>query len=156
MKILLATDGSDFSSAAIEKCCEIINLKNAWINVVSTVESAAQVAAEPFNVSADYVREIDAAARNQAAEYVSQAENLIRRRFPDSTIELTHKVAMGSPERIILEEAEAFGADLIVMGSHGRGFWGRMFLGSVSQSIVLHARCSVLIVRTSESMNGKH
>jgi nucleotide-binding universal stress UspA family protein len=53
----------------------------------------------------------------------------------------------GSPKRTIVEESEAWGADLIVVGSHGYHTWERMLLGSVSQSVAAHALCSVEIVR---------
>jgi nucleotide-binding universal stress UspA family protein len=48
---------------------------------------------------------------------------------------------------VILEEAERWDADLIVLGSHGYGLWQRFLLGSVSQAVVSHARCSVEVVR---------
>jgi len=53
----------------------------------------------------------------------------------------------GTPKSVILEEAEIFGADLIVVGSHGCGVVERFLLGSVSHEVSLHAKCSVLIVR---------
>ena len=53
----------------------------------------------------------------------------------------------GPPKLVILEEAEKFGADLIVVGSHGYGFVERFLLGSVSQAVAVHAKCSVEIVR---------
>ena len=53
----------------------------------------------------------------------------------------------GSPKRIIVEEAETWGADLVVVGSHGYRSWERMLLGSVSQAVAAHAECSVEIVR---------
>ncbi len=51
------------------------------------------------------------------------------------------------PKESIVEEAQKWSADLIVLGSHGYGFWERMLLGSVSNAVVHHAPCSVLIVR---------
>jgi nucleotide-binding universal stress UspA family protein len=48
---------------------------------------------------------------------------------------------------VILDEAESWGADLIVVGSHGYRAWERFLLGSVSQSVVSHAKCSVEVVR---------
>ena len=53
----------------------------------------------------------------------------------------------GTPKHVILEEAETFGADLIVIGAHGYGIVERFLLGSVSQAVSLHAKCSVEIVR---------
>ena len=56
-------------------------------------------------------------------------------------------LAPGAPRPVILDEAENWGADLIVMGSHGYGAWKRFLLGSVSQAVVSHAKCSVEVVR---------
>lgn len=53
----------------------------------------------------------------------------------------------GPPREIIVDEADKWGADLIVMGSRGLGAWSRVLLGSVSNAVVHHAKCSVLIVR---------
>jgi len=51
---------------------------------------------------------------------------------------------------LIIEEAESFGADIIVLGSHGYGALESFLLGSVAQSVVLHAKCSVEIVRINK------
>ena len=67
------------------------------------------------------------------------------------SMKITTEVLSGSPKRVILEEAEAFGADLIVVGSHGHGMVESFLLGSVSQAVALHAKCSVEIVRTPTS-----
>jgi nucleotide-binding universal stress UspA family protein len=53
----------------------------------------------------------------------------------------------GSPKNEIIEEAEQWGADLIVVGCHGYGNLKRFLLGSVSQAVAVHAPCSVEIVR---------
>ena len=57
------------------------------------------------------------------------------------------KVIAGSPKRMIVDEAENWNADLIVVGSHGYPAWERLLLGSVSQAVVSHAQCSVEVVR---------
>jgi len=54
---------------------------------------------------------------------------------------------MGSPTSVILDVAEAWKPDLIVVGSHGYPTWERLLLGSVSQAVVNHATCSVEVVR---------
>jgi nucleotide-binding universal stress UspA family protein len=52
---------------------------------------------------------------------------------------------------IILKEASAAGADLIVMGTHGRGPFRRIFLGSVADHVVRHASCPVVTFRSSDA-----
>lgn len=154
MKVLLATEGSEFSKAAIEKCCQMFgDSDNTEMRIISVVKPTV-VPAEPFAVSADYIREIDEAARKQATEVVTQAEAEIRKRFPSFATQLSTKVATGPPDQVIVEEAESWGADLIVTGSHGHGFWKRAWLGSVSNAIVHHAPCSVLIVRKDGSIKS--
>jgi len=61
----------------------------------------------------------------------------------------------GPPRVVILDEAESWGADLIVVGSHGYRAWERFLLGSVSQSIVSHAECSVEVVRCASGPAAK-
>ena len=55
----------------------------------------------------------------------------------------------GSPKQVIVEQAEQWGADLIVVGCHGFGPVKRFLLGSVSQAVAVHAPCSVEIVRAA-------
>ena len=73
----------------------------------------------------------------------------------DAEIDFTSKVELGIPEKVIIETAQEWQADLIVVGSHGRGFWGRTMIGSTSDAIIHNAPCPVLVVRKSESINVK-
>lgn len=52
-----------------------------------------------------------------------------------------------TPAHSILSAAEAWNAELIVMGSHGRRGFDRLVLGSVSETVALHAKCSVEVIR---------
>ena len=56
----------------------------------------------------------------------------------------------GSPESRIVEAADEFKPNLVVVGSHGYSTWERLILGSVSDSVAHHVPCSVLIVRTHD------
>ena len=148
MKILIATDGSDFSRAAVEKACEtLIDPADAEIKIVSVYEQVTPLAAEPFAVSAEYCQEMMNAARTQSANFVDDAAAAIRQRFPDAELDITTVVEMGAPARVVIDLANEWRPDVIVVGSHGRGFWGRLTLGSVSDAIIHHAPCSVLTVR---------
>ncbi len=147
MKVLIATDGSEYSSAAVEQCCKmILRPDSAEILIVSAYENAYPMAAEPFALSAEYYQQLESSVREQSAGFVESAKNQIIAAFPDETISISTEILRGSPAQQIVERAAEWGADIIVVGSHGRGFWGRL-LGSVSNSVVHHAPCSVLIVR---------
>lgn len=154
MKVLLATEGSEFSKAAVDECCRILaNNEDTELRIIS-VASPPVVATEPFAISPEYIEELDRAVRVRAAENASDAEAEIRKRFPRLSATITMKTIAGPPEQMIVEEAENWGADLIVTGSHGYGFWKRAWLGSVSSAVVHHAPCSVLVVRPHQQITA--
>ena len=151
MKILVATDGSDFSKAAIDILANIVaKPENTSLKIISAVERPTPMAIEPFAVSAEYYNEMEEMERKKARDCVKQAETQIRSLFPNAALDLTTEVITGSPQRVVVEEAQKWGADLIVVGSHGYGFWSRLMLGSVSNTVVHHAPCSVLVVRAAK------
>ena len=155
MKVIIATDGSDFSRAAIAKFCELaVKPENAEIKIVSAYEKLAPMATEPFAVSAEYYAAMEASARKRCEVYVDDAAEQIRKCFPNASIEISTQTLLGAPGKMIVEMAQEWGADLIVVGSHGYGFWSRTMLGSVSDSVLHHAPCSVLVVREPENFNG--
>ena len=79
------------------------------------------------------VRDVDAAT----AEIAAHAAHL----------RVISRTEEGPPGPAIVAEAKRWGADLILIGSHGRGFAARLVIGSVAHTVVLHAPCSVEIVR---------
>src|SRR5687767_13543508 len=103
MKVLIATEGSEFSKAAIEKCCRMFEeSENTQIRIVSAAQPAL-VAAEPFAVSAEYIGAMDAVATKQAESAVAEAEESIRKRCPDLAVELSTTVIKGAPAQAIVE-----------------------------------------------------
>jgi universal stress protein family protein len=62
---------------------------------------------------------------------------------------------MGSPKWAIIEEANRWGADLVVLGAHGDGFLEGSVIGSIGHAAILHARCSVEIVRHRRAGSGR-
>lgn len=77
-------------------------------------------------------------------ENAHQSEVLRKR---GAALKIEAEVLDGSPKDVILNVAEEWGADLIVVGPHGYGPVKKFLLGSVSQAVASHARCSVEIVR---------
>lgn len=152
MKILLAIDGSSCSNVAVDEVAQRPWPANSLVRVISVVEPPAPLAAEPYMPPpTDYFAEVEKAARDAAREAVTRAESKLR---DGGNILVSTEVLTGSPKRLIVEEAERWGADLIVVGSHGYGTWERLLLGSVSQAVVTHAECSVLVVREKKTRSG--
>ena len=147
MKILVSTDGSEFSRAAIEKCCQIVVEPGATqIKIVSVFEVVEPM---DISISPEFSKELESSAQQKAQEFADEAAAQIKESFPN--IGLTVQISKGAPDEILIETARAWAADIIVIGSHGRGFWGRMLLGSITDSLVHHAPCSVLVVRRKEN-----
>ena len=147
MKILLATDGSPCSERAVEEVARRPWPADSQVRVVSVVEPPAPLVAEPYMGMAGYFDEVETLKRKQAVEVLERAAVKLRGADGSTGLQVSTEVLNGSPKRVIVEEAEAWGADLIVVGSHGYHTWERMLLGSVSQSVAAHAECSVEIVR---------
>lgn len=149
MKILVATDGSAFSRAAIENVAGFVpNAPDTEIKVISVYETLRPVTGDPFGATTQYYIEAENASRKIAEDAVTEALDLLRAKFPDMKFTVSTSVESGRAYRVIVELADDWKADMIVLGSHGSGFWERNFMGSVSDAVVHHAHCSVLIVRT--------
>ena len=146
MKILLATDGSAHSKAAVEEVAPRPFPPNTKVRIVSAYERTPLITTvEPMGVSQEFYAKADRYALKAAENTIENAAKIFRKKNPALTI--TTVVIEGSPKSVILKEAETFGADLIVVGSHGSGAVERFLLGSVSHAVSLHAKCSVEIVR---------
>ena len=154
MKVLLAVDGSKCSEAALAEVASRTWPPGTEIKILTAYELPLIPAAEGWAVASVYSNEVEDAVRKQA-ECVS-AESLVELNGAlKDAVTVTSKLVSGSARQAILEEAEAWPADLIVVGSHGYGAWQRFWLGSVSQAVVSHARCSVQVVRCRESESEK-
>jgi nucleotide-binding universal stress UspA family protein len=148
MKILLATDGSSFSINAIAKCRELISqAKDPSVMVLAVHEIQVPIAAEPFGISGEYYQQMNDIAKERAEAAANEAVGIIRQGYPESSIDISSRVELGRPAEVIIDLAKDWNADLVIVGSHGRGFWGRLTLGSVSDAVVHHSPCSVLVVR---------
>ena len=147
MKILIATDGSDYSKAAVEETCRlVIHPETADVLIVSAYEDTFPMTAEPFALSSEYYQKLTESLTSLATSAVEAAKETIRDRFPGTDFAVATEILRGPADQLIIDKAIDWNADLIVVGSHGRGFWGRL-LGSVSNGVVHHAPCSVLVVR---------
>lgn len=146
MKILIATDGTECSQMAIRKYCELARGTDLLeIMIIGVTEEVMPL--DAFPQSAEYSRAMEEAACREAEKHVSDAESIVRENLKHRVLDITPKVVTGAPAEVITRLARDCDADLIVVGSHGRGSWGRALIGSVSDAVIHHADCSVLVVK---------
>ncbi len=148
MKILLAVDGTKQSDAAI---AALNNLKFAdgdKIKIVSVLDMAVPLSIDIYAGYLPSTTEIEKTVQENAEKVLASTSQLIKEVIGNEIVSVTTEVLLGSPERRIVETAEEINADLIIVGSHGYNRWERLLLGSVSDSVIHHAPCSVLVVRS--------
>jgi nucleotide-binding universal stress UspA family protein len=145
MKILLATDGSKQSDAAIDMLKRFSFKPGDEAKIITVVDMAVPMAIDIYGGYLPDTTEMEKTAREHAAKILEETCTKLEGICKNLT--MTSEVLFGSPESRIVETAEEFGSDLIIVGSHGYSRWERLLLGSVSQSVVHHAPCSVLVVR---------
>lgn len=147
MKILLAVDGSSCSDAAVQEVARRPWPEGTFVKVLTTYELPVPPTPETWALPANYCEDLDMALRKQSQDIVDQAIQTLKSKG-NKNISVDASIVPGPPRSVILDEAESWGADLIVVGSHGYRAWERFLLGSVSQAVVSHAKCSVEVVRT--------
>lgn len=144
MKIVIAYDGSDCARAALDDLRLAGLPEEAEAVVLSVTENWLPPPSSYALVSTTFGEEA-ASYLNRVHEENHAAAQQVRSYFPHW--EVKARVLSGSPARMILETAEDWPADLIIIGSHGRTALGRFFLGSVSNKVVTEAHCSVRVAR---------
>jgi nucleotide-binding universal stress UspA family protein len=134
--ILLATDGSPASQPASEHAIDLATQVEARLLVVSVLATSSRPSeASPGEAVAD-----------SRDSLTSKAQAIVQR-AKAAGADATFLVWEGEPGEAIVAAANSEGADLIVVGSHGRSGVSRFFIGSVSDYVVRHARCPVMVVR---------
>ena len=153
MKILIAYDGSDCADAALDDLCyaglpevaEVLVLSAGEINAQSPTIAALAIGSGYYFPDDSQVEALNDRQRNETRTLAARAADWLRAAFPKWHIETEGVVDMA--ESAIVREAARWKPDLLVVGSHGRSGFRRFFLGSVSQHVMNHARCSVRIGR---------
>ena len=142
-QILLAIDGSDESKLAAQAATELSRETGSQVHLVYVLPTPAQLIGH--HLYTDEVREslIGGAERDAETFLKEQAEKVSSN---GGKVADTH-LRSGDPDKEILRAAEALGVGLIVIGSRGLGAVSRALMGSVSDSVVRHAHCPVLVVR---------
>jgi nucleotide-binding universal stress UspA family protein len=143
MKILLAIDDSKFSEAAIQAVIARANSKDTEVRVLHVVEPPSLLVAREIGGNDQALEAVWGEETKEAQALVTKTSETLR----SHGLKATAAVHQGDPKSVIIDAAEEWHADLIVIGSHGRKALDRFLMGSVSEAIARHAHCSVEIVR---------
>lgn len=148
LKILLATDGSESSDAAAQSIAARPWPAGTEVRVLSAVElllPAGYAFFEPPNFDTPFLESSRAEAMKRSQDAIARA----REKLDAAGLKTSESISvlMEPARTIILNEAAEWGADLIVLGSHGNRGLDRLLLGSVSEGVAMHAGCSVEVIR---------
>jgi nucleotide-binding universal stress UspA family protein len=146
-KILLATDGSDCSTKATSFIANRPWPERSEVKILSVVQLMpadvpSLVSSVRFPVP-NLMEQITEQAQERGAQALADARKILSA----TGLEVQSAAPVGEPRATILDEAKAWGADLIVLGSHGRHGLDRLLMGSVADSVAVYAHCSVEVVR---------
>jgi nucleotide-binding universal stress UspA family protein len=148
-RILLAFDGSKEADAATQAAVEISNATGSVLHIVYGLNI------EPWlsypgpvmpNTREENLEDLEESKRKAQAWIDRQAERI---KAEGAKVEEAH-LAFGKPDEAIVKLGEELEADLIVTGCRGLGGVRRALMGSVSDSVVRHAHCPVLVVRAGD------
>jgi nucleotide-binding universal stress UspA family protein len=142
MKVLLAIDGSAPSQDAIEEVAHRPWPNASTLRILSVIQPYTPPATEVVLASAT-LEEIRQREKQDAEQLTRQA----RERIAAPGLSVETAIGEGDPRTAIVDAADEWQADLIVVGSHGRTGLKRLVMGSVAQAVVAHAHCSVEVVR---------
>ena len=148
MRVLLATDGSEFSECAAQSIAERPWPSGTEIRVFSSVELILPVTQATMGLpffDPVFVESARAKAMKRSQDAITRANQVLSTANLEVSESLS--VLLDTPKAVILDEASSWNADLIVLGSHGYSGMDRFLLGSVSEAVATHAHCSVEVIR---------
>lgn len=146
-KVLLTTDGSDIALEAARRAVGLLGAGNEYV-VLSVTPPPVAVGAPGATIDAltAAVPNPETAVRLEEEER-REAESAVDEAATTLGLDVGRRVLPGDPAAEICRMAADEGFDLVVVGSHGRGWLKRVVLGSVSHHVVQHAEVPVLLVR---------
>jgi nucleotide-binding universal stress UspA family protein len=143
MNVMIAVDGSPHSDAAVEFVRKMTLPQGSRVTVVSSV------ALPTFSYVGSYVP-ADLQVETWLGEITKAHEDVVSRdvtALHAAGVHVESRVLQGDPRDTLVEEARRLGANLLVVGSHGRTGFDKLVMGSVSSHVMAHAPCSVLLVK---------
>lgn len=139
-RVLLAVDGSPHSAASVDAICARTWPSGTEIRVAAAVD---------LRLSMDLTTLLDTGGERGAVLSVQRLLQVTGERLRDCKLACTASVLEGNPKQALVEEAERWGAECIVLGARGHSRLERFLIGSVSASVAARAHCSVEVIRPS-------
>jgi nucleotide-binding universal stress UspA family protein len=146
-RILLATDGSKEAELAALRAVELADATNSELHVVHV--GGVPILLECYPGTLGYERRLYEEIEEMSREFLRKQS--WRMKVAGGTVAGAH-LRIGEVDLEIVALAEELGVDLIVTGSRGLGGVRRALMGSVSDSVVRHAHCPVLVVRPEKGL----
>ncbi|HBC93388.1 MAG TPA: hypothetical protein DCZ10_10970 [Pelotomaculum sp.] len=144
-RILVGYDDGALSQKALETAIEMARNNKAEIFIVSVLDIPLYISSPdmlpPDNIS------ITKFFYDNTRLYFEKLQEQAAIRVKEEGLAVTTKVLEGNPGKTLVWYAEEIKADLIAIGSNNRGVLDRLFLGSVSNYVIHHAKCMVLVTK---------
>ncbi|TWU46690.1 universal stress protein [Rubripirellula reticaptiva] len=148
-RILLATDGSDSSLNGAKFLAHLPHDETIELTVVSVLFVPGQ---DKSNLVGDWIATCLEQERTTAKETYAAIEAI----FTGADVRLKSIIRKGRPAETIVSISKEIHAEMVVIGATGHSAVTRMLLGSTSDYVATHAPCSVLVVRSTGGLRGKH
>lgn len=143
LKVLIPVDGSPSSRYSVEKAMRIGVLKDAEVHIMTVISKPYETTTRNPYIAAEIIKQLD----KENIQYSETVLEEIKKVISSVAEARSTVIKEGDPAEEILKYADEIGSDLIVMGNRGLGNFDKILLGSVSQKILNHSCCSVLIVK---------
>ena len=142
-RILVAVDGSKTSNLALKEAMKLAKDQRAILRLIHVVDETPvyAMAEAPYSID-DYQKTMREAGKKELAKCADRAKSARLKFDTKLLITMTQSVS-----DVINKEAKRWSASLVVIGTHGRRGFGRLFLGSVAERVVRSAAKPVLIIR---------
>ncbi len=141
--ILVPTDGSEYTKAAVKKAMELAKLSGGKVTALYVLDQTI-LTNMPMDTAVMNVYNTLEKEGKEAVDYV-------RDLGAEQGVEVTISVKEGTPVKVILDESANY--DIIVMGTLGRTGMSKLLMGSVAERVVRASQCPVLVVRAEDSAN---
>ena len=141
-KILVPTDGSEYTKAAINKAAELAKVTNSSITALYVLDQTIFVNM-PLDSAVSNTYTLLKKEGESAVGYVQQL-------CEENGIPCDIKIGEGSPVKYIVESSKDY--DLIVMGTLGRTGFSKLMMGSVAERVVRYSNCPVMVIRAPEDV----